>query len=144
MTATMTKYLDVQKQKSEVVSRLLEIKALEETPELRTERESLTQKQATVETEFRAALLAVTAEQETTVNVEDTADRELRQLTVRASLGDVFAAAVEKRGTTGATHELAGPSQDRAARDSAGHAPGRAPGHHAVADKRGRRRTASR
>ena len=106
MTTTMKTYLDVQKQKSEVVSRLLEIRALEETPELRTERTTLEEKQATVETEFRTALVAVTAEQESTVTV-DTESRELRLLAGRANVGDIFAAVTEHRQVEdGATKEL--------------------------------------
>ena len=106
MTTTMKTHLDAQKTRSEVVSRLLEIRALEETPELRAERTTLEQKQATVETEFRSALVAVQAEQETTVTVEDTADRELRQLTKRANLGGVFTATMAGSPTDGAEAEL--------------------------------------
>ena len=59
MITQMQKYLDSQKKKSEVTSRLLEIKALEETPELRAERETLTKKQGEVEIAFRKALAEV-------------------------------------------------------------------------------------
>ena len=105
MTSTMQKYLDVQKQKSEVTSRLLEIRALEETPALMVERTELEGQQAKIETEFRSALSAVQVEQTEGVTL-DAASTELRALTERASLGDVFAAAVEKRSTSGATKEL--------------------------------------
>ena len=107
MNSQMQTYLDVQATKSGITSRLLEIKALEETAELRSERDSLTTEQAKVEKEFKAALAELRAEEETTVTtVEDTEARELQRLTERASVGDVFASVVERRATTGETAEL--------------------------------------
>ena len=110
MTTTMKKYLDAQKTRSEVVSRLLEIRLTPEpqlTPELRAEVTTLTEKQATVEGEFRSALVAVQAEQESTVTVEDTEARELRLLAGRANVGDIFAAVTEHRQVAdGPTKEL--------------------------------------
>ena len=105
MTSKMKTYLDAQKTRSEVVSRLLEIRALEETPALKVERTELEQKQATVETEFRSALVAVTSEQETGVSL-DTAGTELRALTRRANLGGVFTAAMAGSPTDGAEAEI--------------------------------------
>ena len=106
MMETMRKYLDEQGRKSEITSRLLEIKALEETPELRAERETLTKKQGEVEIAFRKALAEVRVEEEQTVTTFDSEARELQRLTERASVGDVFASVVERRATTGETAEL--------------------------------------
>ena len=106
MITQMQKYLDSQKKKSEVTSRLLEIKALEETPELRAERETLTKKQGEVEIAFRKALAEVRVEEEQTVTTFDAEERELQRLIERASVGDVFASVVERRATNGETAEL--------------------------------------
>ena len=59
-----------------------------------------------LEPEFRDALKAVDSEQTAAVTVNDTEARELRELTSRASVGDVLLAALEKRATTGAIQEL--------------------------------------
>ena len=106
MTTRMQTYLDVQATKSGITSRLLEIKALEETAELRSERETLTKKQDETEIAFRKALAEVRAEEEQTVTTFDAEARELQRLTERASVGDVFASVVERRATTGETAEL--------------------------------------
>ena len=110
MTSQMRKYLDLQGEKSEVTSRLLEIRLTPEpqlTPELRAEVTTLTEKQAVIEGEFRSALVAVQAEQESAVTVEDTEARELRMLAGRANVGDIFAAVTEHRQVAdGPTKEL--------------------------------------
>ena len=104
MTTKMKQYLDVQKQKSEVTSRLLEIRLTPEhqlTPELRSSVSSLTEKQATIETEFRAALAAVQSEQESAVTVLDTEDRERRELVDRSDLSRIFGAVTGHRAING-------------------------------------------
>ena len=109
MTSKMKTYLGAQKTRSEVVSRLLEIRLTPEpqlTPELRSEVTTLTAKQATVETEFRAALLEVTAEQEATVVTEDTAGTERRALVDDSDLGRMFTAVIEHRAIDGREGEM--------------------------------------
>ena len=104
MTSTMQKYLDVQTKKSEVTSRLLEIRLTPEpqlTPELRAETTTLTEKQAVIEGELRSSLLAVQGEQTEGVTIVDAEAREFQRLTERASVGDVCASLVERRATTG-------------------------------------------
>ena len=94
MNSQMQTYLDVQATKSGITSRLLEIKALEETAELRSERDSLTKKQGEVEIAFRKALAEVRVEEEQTVTTVDSPEeRELRELTTRASVGGLGAIA---------------------------------------------------
>ena len=109
MTSKMRAYLDVQKKKSEVTSRLLEIRLTPEhqlTPELREEVTILTEQQAKLEGEFRSSMLAVQSEQESAVTVLDTEDRELRQLAKTANIGEVISAVSEQRMATGATAEI--------------------------------------
>ena len=106
MMETMRKYLDEQGRKSEITSRLLEIKALEETPELRAERETLTKKQGEVEIAFRKALAEVRVEEEQTVTTFDTEELELRQLEQKASMGDIAAGVLTQHACEGASREL--------------------------------------
>ena len=107
MTTQMQTYLDVQATKSGIISRLLELKALEETPELRAERETLTKKQGEAEIAFRKALAEVRAEEEQTVTVVDSPEeRELRQLEKNSSIGEVAAGVLTSHPCEGATREL--------------------------------------
>ena len=107
MTTQMQTYLDVQATKSGITSRLLEIKALEETPELRAERETLTKKQGDTEIAFRKALAEVRAEEEQTVTTVDSPEeRELRQLETESSIGDIAAGVLTNHPCEGASREL--------------------------------------
>ena len=75
------------------------------TPELRSEVTTLTAKQATIETEFRSALSAVTAEQETGVSL-DAASTERRALVDDSDLGRMFTAVIEHRAIDGREGEM--------------------------------------
>ena len=99
----------IENSQSELKSRVMEIRAIPEdqlTTELRSERDTLDKKYAEGEIKFRASLKSLRDEQESTVTVEDSEARELRQLIERASVGDVFASVIERRATTGETAEL--------------------------------------
>ena len=107
MTKTQ-EHFGIEESQSEIRTRVLEIRATAEsdmTPELRVERDSLDAKYAAGEVKFRASLKALRAEQETGVTLDAEA-LELRQLTERASVGDIYAAVIEKRTPDGATAEL--------------------------------------
>ena len=109
MTTKMQNYLAVQKKKSEITSRPLEIRLTPEpqlTAELRQEVTTLTEKQAEVEKEFKAALAGVRAEEEQTVTVVDAEARALQVLAKTASVGEAITAVSEHRRTEGATAEI--------------------------------------
>ena len=106
----MTKeHFAIEEAQSVIRSRVLEIRALPDdklTTELRAERDTLDKKYAEGEIKFRASLKAMQTEQEKGVTVIDAEARELRQLTERASVGDIYLAAIEKRQTAGEVAEL--------------------------------------
>ena len=87
-----------------------------------TELERLDGELRGLEPDFRAALVAVESEQTASVTVNDSEARELRELTGRASVGDVLLAALERRATTGAILELQTASQSGSEPDPPGHA----------------------
>ena len=108
MTKKQTDFFKVQREQSEIRSRLGEIRMTPEnqiSAELRTERTALEARFSTVETEFRTALDELQVEQVAGLSVDAEA-RALRSLTGRANIGDVFHATVEQRETEGATKEL--------------------------------------
>ena len=88
---------------SQVRERLNELSGIEDlTEEHRAEIKTLTTEYADLEARGRAAAIA----QEAEVLNPPPEDPEKRELVDRASVGDVFAAAVEQRATEGATKEL--------------------------------------
>ena len=93
---------------SEIRQRLNEIGGLEGdalTEEVRAEETKLQTEYRDTETKLRAAVAA--GDTETRTSGTDTPEvRELRELTGRASAGDIFRAAMEHRATEGATREL--------------------------------------
>ena len=93
---------------SEVRTRLNAISLLEGkelTAEITAESETLQTEYAELETRNRAAIVAENDDTEI-VKTEDAEIRELRQLTERSNVGDIFSAAVEHRNTSGETAEL--------------------------------------
>ena len=104
-----TEHFAIEEAQSEIRTRVLEIRAIPDdklTTELRTERDTLDKKYAEGEVKFRASLKAMQAEQEKGVTIIDAEARELAALTERASVGDIYAAAIEKRQTSGEVAEL--------------------------------------
>ena len=99
MTSKQIQFFKVQRDQSEIRSRLGEIRLTPEdqiTPELRTERTALEGRFSTVETEFRTALDALQVEQTAgaTLDAEDT---ERRALVDGSDLGRIFGAVLEHR-----------------------------------------------
>ena len=93
---------------SEVRSRLNEISVLEGealTEKISAESETLQTEYKELETRNRAAIIAEQDETEI-VKTEDAEIRELKQLTEKSNIGDIFSAAVEHRNTAGETAEL--------------------------------------
>ena len=93
---------------SEVRTRLNSISMLEGealTAEIKTESETLQSEYAELEVRNRAAIVAENDDTEI-VKTEDAEIRELRKLTEKSNVGDIFAAAVEHRNTAGETAEL--------------------------------------
>ena len=81
----------------------IEARSAEQTAQM----ESLTKEVSAKEPELRAALAAEPDPKETkTSETGDAETRELRQLTERANVGAIFAAALEHRNTEGETSEL--------------------------------------
>ena len=108
MTKTQ-EHFAIEEAQSEIRTRVLEIRATAEsdmTPALRTERETLDKKYADGEIKFRASLKGLRVEQEQGVTSIDAEARALQTLTAKASVGDIYAAVVERRQTVGATAEL--------------------------------------
>ena len=93
---------------SEIRQRLNEIAGLEGdalTEEIRAEETTLQTEYRDTETKLRAAVAA--GDTEVRMATGETPElRELRELTGRASAGDIFRAALEHRATEGATREL--------------------------------------
>ena len=93
---------------SEIRQRLNDISGLEGealTEEVRAEETTLQTEYRDTETKLRAAIAA--GDTDTRTSGTDTPEiRELRELTGRASAGDIFRAALEHRATEGATREL--------------------------------------
>ena len=93
---------------SEIRSRLNEISGLQGdalTDEVRAESDALGVEYRDAETQLRAAIVA--GDDGTPAPAGDSPEtRELRDLAGRASVGAIFAAAVEHRNTDGATREL--------------------------------------
>ena len=93
---------------SEVRTRLNEISVLEGealTEKISAESETLQTEYKELETRNRAAIIAENDDTEI-VKTEDAEIRELRQLTEKSNIGDIFSAAVEHRNTAGETAEL--------------------------------------
>ena len=95
---------------SEIKSRLNVISGLSDeefTDEVRAESEKLTAEYSATEIRWRTAEIAEADESEKRKALEpDSEDRELRQLTKTASVGDILLATFEKRQTEGAPAEL--------------------------------------
>ena len=95
---------------SEIRQRLNEITGLEGddfTAEIRSESEKLQTEYRDTESRWRTAEIAESDEAEKRKALEpDSEDRELRQLTKTASVGDILLATFEKRQTEGAPAEL--------------------------------------
>ena len=104
----MTKLQGLQIRKSEISEQINAILGLDaRTDEQQGELEKLTAEGQRIEPEIRAAIVASPDPDETqTVATEDAEIRELRQLTDRSNVGDIFSAAVEHRNTSGETAEL--------------------------------------
>ena len=99
MTKKQQDFFKVQREQSEIRSRLGEIRMTPEdqiNAELRTERTALEGRFRTVETEFRTALDELQVEQ-TAGATPDAEARALRSLTGRASMGAIFESVVEQR-----------------------------------------------
>ena len=107
MTTKQKAFYALQIRQSEAREKLstLDAKPDRSTDE-QTELERLDGELRGLEPEFRDALKAVDSEQTASVTVNDSEARELRELTGRASVGDVLLAALERRATTGAILEL--------------------------------------
>ena len=104
----MTKRMKLLLEQSEKRQRLNELLALETmTDEQRAEMETLTTRMQALEPELRAAIVAEEVDEtEARAAFADPVDRELAALESRASIGDIFAAVLEHRATSGATAEL--------------------------------------
>ena len=108
MTTMLDKYLNIQKEQSEIRQRLGVIGLMPEaevTTEVRSEQLTLRQRQPVVEGELQVAFDEQRAEQNRGLTL-DAADTELRALTQTANVGDVISATIEQRMTNGATAEL--------------------------------------
>ena len=108
MTAAQKTFIEVQKRQSTLrgefnTLRAVETRSAEQDGRLTALDGELTDS----ETAFRTAADALLTEQTTTTapNGEDTEARERRELCVRANVGDVYGAILEKRQTDGATAE---------------------------------------
>ena len=100
----MLKSLEKALRLSELREKLNALNAVAElTDDQKTEERDLLSTQKTVEVEYRSAL---TNEADTTTTPDDAETRERLQLVSRASLGAIFARAVEHRATDGAESEL--------------------------------------
>ena len=99
MTPAQARFQSIQRSQSEKRSAFNAINALPTpTDDQAVERDKLNGELAGLETEFRSALDAVEAEQlRETRQADDGEGRELRALAVRANVGDVLTAAIEKR-----------------------------------------------
>ena len=104
----MTKRLKIEKRRSEIRSRLNEIRELEAgqvTDAIKTETATLEAELRESETELRAAIEAEAADDRLR-NPGDGEGAEHRALVQRCTLAEVFAATLEHRQTDGAVHEL--------------------------------------
>ena len=100
----MLKSLTAALKLSSIREKLNDLNAVAElTDDQKTEERDLLASQKTVEVEYRSAL---TDEADTTTTPDDAETRERLQLVARASLGAIFARAVEHRATDGAESEL--------------------------------------
>ena len=100
----MLKSLTAALKLSSIREKLNDLNAVAElTDDQKTEERDLLASQKTVEVEYRSAL---TDEADTTTTPDDAETRERLQLVSRASLGAIFARAVEHRATDGAESEL--------------------------------------
>ena len=105
----MTEAQKLQVRGSEIRQRLNEIAGLEGdalTTEIRSESDTLTVEYRDTETKLRAAIVADDGAVDVPGAGEDAEARELRSLRSRASIGSIFAAAVEHRSADGAEAEL--------------------------------------
>ena len=104
----MTKLQKLLVEQSEKRGKLNELLALDTmTDEQRAEMEAFTTRMQALEPELRAAIVADAAEEtESRAAFDDPASRALAELERRASVGDIFAAVLEHRATSGATAEL--------------------------------------
>ena len=95
---------------SEIRSKLNELAGLDDlTEEQVTETDALTAEYRTVEARLRALTVAADAPEESDdgeTHDPDAADRELRTILAEATVGKIFAAAVERRSTDGQEAEL--------------------------------------
>ena len=105
MTKTQLAFNDVLKEKSLVTTRLIEIRLMPETDELRAETVALTQKQGEVEDRYIPALEAVEAEQSTTTD-KGGEGAERRALIERADFGNYLNASLSGRALDGPEAEL--------------------------------------
>ena len=104
----MTKTQKIQLAMSEKRQRLNELLGIVETrsEEQQSELETLTGEIQKLEPELRAAIAAAPDPVVETRTNDTPEGRELRELTARASAGDIFRAALEHRSTEGATREI--------------------------------------
>ena len=103
-----TEHFGIEESQSEIRTRVLEIRAIASdkiTPAIEAERDALDKRYADGEVKFRASIKALRAEQEAGTIIDSEA-LELRQLTERASVGDILSATFEKRSTSGEAAEL--------------------------------------
>ena len=107
MTKAQSAFLAVQKRQSEKRTAYAELRAVETpTDEQRSQLGTINTELTNIETDYRAAIDALTSEQAvSSVHAEDSEARERRDLCTRANVGDVLTAALEKRSTDGATSE---------------------------------------
>ena len=105
MTKTQKTFNDVLKEKSKITARLIEIRLLPDTDELRAETVALTKKQGEVEDRFTPALEAVEAEQATTTD-KGGEGAERRALIERTDFGNYLGASLSGRSLDGAEAEL--------------------------------------
>ena len=108
MTKAQKTFIEVQKRQSTLRGEFNTLRAVEtRSAEQDTRLTALDSELTESETEFRTAADALLTEQTTTTapGGEDTEARERRELCVRANVGDVYGAILEKRQTDGATAE---------------------------------------
>ena len=109
MTTAQRTFITIQKRQSELRGEFNTLRAIEtRSTEQDTRLTGLDTELTNSETEFRTAADALLTEQTTTTapGSEDAEARERRELCVRANVGDVYGAILEKRGATdGATAE---------------------------------------
>ena len=127
---------------SEIREKLNDLNAVTEPTEAQqTEERDLIASQKKTETEYREALTAE-ADADTTPTTPDAEERERLQLVSRASLGAIFARAVEHRSTEGAESEVTSGARSCAesGSDRSAARARRGTRDHTGADERGRKR----